>query len=98
MTHQLKGMIAYTAGSIVSKVLEKERFNITLFTMAAGTSISEHTASKPATVQVIEGEGTFTLDGEKIPMHAGTLIVMAAGAKHELHAEKDLAFLLTLSK
>src|SRR5512142_192942 len=89
MDHHLRDMIAYTPGSIVSKVLEKERFNITLFCMAAGTDISEHTASKPATVHVIEGKGTFTLDGKKIAMNPGTLIVMGAGAKHALEAQEN---------
>jgi len=54
----------------VSKELVKtEKSNITLFCMAAGTELTEHTSTKEGSVFVLEGYGVFVLKKEKkIPM------------------------------
>jgi nitric oxide dioxygenase len=50
--------IEYPQEGILSKVLLKdENCQYTLFCLAQGTEISEHTSSRNATVNVIEGEG-----------------------------------------
>ena len=64
--------------------------------MAAGTDLSEHTATKEGLIYVIEGKGTFVLNGEKIKMLPGTFITMSKNAPHSLEAEENTAFLLTL--
>ncbi|HLD73033.1 MAG TPA: cupin domain-containing protein [Candidatus Nanoarchaeia archaeon] len=93
----LKAMIEYPKEGISSKVLSKtERKEVTLFSMAAGTEISEHTSTKEGMVYVIEGEGGFTLQGEKIRMEPGRIIFMEKNAPHSLEAEKNLSFLLVL--
>jgi quercetin dioxygenase-like cupin family protein len=93
---QLKDKIAYRPGGIISEVVQKGGVNVTLFCMSAGSSISEHTASKEAQVLVLEGEGVFVLEGEEVPMRAGTLISFPPEAKHSLRADTDLSFVLTL--
>ncbi|CAD5964468.1 Cupin [Planktothrix agardhii] len=94
----LKDKIQYADAGILSSVLWKnETCQYTLFCLAKGTDISEHTSSRNATVQVLEGEGILTLNGEDIQLKPGIFIVMAANAPHALKAESNLAFLLTLS-
>jgi quercetin dioxygenase-like cupin family protein len=94
---QLKEHIQYNADGILSKVIVKnDNANITLFCMGAGTDISEHTASREGTVYVIEGKGTFMLDGKTIPMQAGTLIHLRKAQPHSLQVEENTSFLLTL--
>jgi quercetin dioxygenase-like cupin family protein len=95
---QLPEQIAYSDKGIVSKVLWKDQScQYTLFCLAAGTEISEHTATRNATVQVIEGQGILTLNRVDIPLKLSTFVLMPAHAPHALKAETNLAFLLTLS-
>lgn len=94
----LKDKINYSESGIFSSVLWKNEIcQYTLFCLAKGTDISEHTSSQNATVQVLEGEGIFTLNGEDIRLEPGIFIIMAANTPHALKAESNLAFLLTLS-
>lgn len=94
----LKDKIQYAAEGVLSSVIWKDNIcQYTLFCLAEGTDISEHTSSRNATVQVLEGKGILTLNGEEIQLEAGVFIVMAANAPHALKAESNLAFLLTLS-
>ncbi len=91
--------IEYPEAGILSKVLLKDNnCQYTLFCLAAGTDISEHTAARNATVNVLEGEGILTLEGAEIKLEKGTFVVMPAHAPHALNAKENLAFLLTLSE
>lgn len=95
----LKTLISYTEGGVTSKVLVKsDVLNITLFCMAAGTDISEHTSTKEGIVHVFEGDGVFTLAGKEIKMEPGVLIHMPANMHHSISATKNTSFLLTLAK
>lgn len=94
----IKSMIEYPKEGILSKVLVKDKnLNITLFCMAAGTDMSEHTSTKEGTVYILEGKGTFTLDREEIEMIPGNIIFMKNNAKHSIEAEKNTSFLLWLN-
>jgi quercetin dioxygenase-like cupin family protein len=95
----LRDLISYSPGGVMSKVIVKsDKLNVTLFCMAAGTDISEHTSTREGTVHVLEGEGTFTLDGEANHMKPGVLIHMRRGQPHSIAVKKDTSFLLTLSE
>ena len=52
---------------------------------------------KKGFVYVIEGKGTFVLEGEEIKMEPGVVIFMDANAKHSLKAEENTSFLLSLN-
>lgn len=93
----IKKLISYSKGGILSKELVKlKSHNLTLFCLAKGSAISEHTASKEGFIYVIEGKGLFWLAGEKIVMLPGVIIYLKRGVKHSLLAEKNTAFLLSL--
>ncbi|MBW4545260.1 MAG: cupin domain-containing protein [Symplocastrum torsivum CPER-KK1] len=95
---QLKDKIEYAETGVLSKVLLKVPYcQYTLFCLAAGTDIAEHTSTRNAVVQVIEGQGTLTLEGQDINLEPGVFVFMPANAPHALKAEANLAFLLTLS-
>ncbi|MEO0538935.1 MAG: cupin domain-containing protein [Cyanobacteria bacterium P01_A01_bin.123] len=68
-----------------------------MFCLGADTEISEHTATRNATVQVLEGKGTLTLNQDAIALEPGVLILMPANAPHSLVAATELTFILTLS-
>ena len=90
-------LISYASGGIMSKVIRKTDYsNVTLFSMAAGTDISEHTAKREGLVYVIEGKGVFTLGGEDIDMLPGVVIFLPKDAVHSLKADGNTSFLLAL--
>lgn len=95
---QLKDKIEYAESGILSQVLLKvEGCQYTLFCLAAGTDIAEHTSPRNAAVQVIEGRGTLSLAGQEINLEPGVFVFMPANAPHALKATINLTFLLTLS-
>lgn len=95
---QLRHSSEYTQNGVLSQVLLKDNHcQYTLFHLAAGTEISEHTSTHNATVHVIEGRGTLTLEGKEITLEPGIFVFMPANAPHALTAKENLAFLLTLS-
>lgn len=97
-TH-LQEHIEYPQTGVLSKVLLKANTcELTLFCLATDTEISEHTSTRHAVVQGLEGKGVLTLEGQDIPLEAGVLIIMPANAPHALRANENLAFLLTLSQ
>ncbi len=99
LTTFLPDIIQYPEKGILSRILFKdENCQYTLFSLAKGTEIEEHTSTRNALVSVIEGQGIFTLNGEKITLKTGVLILIPANAPHALEAQENLAFVLTLSE
>lgn len=96
-TH-LQEHIEYPQAGVLSKVLLQSKIcQYTLFCLAADTEISEHTSTRNAVVQGLEGKGILTLEGKDIALEPGVFIVMPANAPHALRAIENLAFLLSLS-
>ncbi len=96
---QLREQIEYPSAGVLSKVLLKDNTcQYNLFCLAANTDISEHTSTRNATINVIEGRGLFTLSGEDIALKPGVFIFIPANAPHALKAEENLTFLLILSE
>jgi len=96
--NDLKNLIAYPETGIISKIFVKDiHTQQNLFCLAAETTLEEHTSAKNATVIVLEGEGTLTLNQEKIELKQGVVVYMPAHAPHALEAKTNLAFWLILS-
>lgn len=97
-TVQLHEKIEYPEVGVLSKVLIKDAScQYTLFCLAKGTEISEHTSTRNATVHVIEGQGILTLDKQEISLQPNVFVFMSANAPHALKAKENLTFLLILS-
>ena len=93
-TGQLKESIDYSKPGVNRKAIVKDaQPAIALMCLTAGTELSEHTASRIVTLMVIDGRGTFTLEGREIVMEPGVLIHMPANTPHAVRAEENLAFL-----
>ena len=96
---QLQDTIEYPAAGVLSKILVKDNnCHYSLFCLAAGTEISEHSSARNATVNVIEGKGILTLEGKDIVLEPGVFVFMPGKAIHALKASENLAFILTLSE
>ncbi|MBT6689828.1 cupin domain-containing protein [archaeon] len=93
----IKEMIEYPREGILSKeICKDDKLDLGLFCMAAGTVMGDHTSVKTAFVQVVEGDGVFNLEGKDIVMKPGVVILMKAGAVHNLKAIENTAFILGL--
>lgn len=91
--------IEYSEGAIVSKsVLKKETGNISLFAFAKGESLSEHTASFDALIQVVDGRGEIIIAGESHFLKAGQSIIMPANIPHAVKAPEKFKMVLTMIK
>ena len=78
----LDAMIDVAEQGIVSKaIVENEHHKIIHFTLAAGQELSEHTASVPAVIQVLQGKGTVSLGGETARGSAGDALLHAGRAQ-----------------
>ena len=97
MNQNILKQIEYPKSGILSKeVLKNKKTDVTLFCMAKGTEISEHTSTQAGFVYVLDGSGAFTLADKKIDMLPGVLIYMNENEIHSLKANKNTSFLLTL--
>lgn len=93
-TAQLKEWIDYSKPGVTRKAIVKDaQPPIALVCLTAGTELPEHTAPRTVSLMVIEGRGTFTLEGHEIVMEPGVFIYMPAHRPHALRAEENLAFL-----
>jgi quercetin dioxygenase-like cupin family protein len=93
----MQAMMDVAERGIVSKaIVENEHHKLIHFTLAAGQELSEHTASVPAVIQILQGRGTVTLGGEVHEGRPGMLYYMPADLKHAVAADEDLVFLLTM--
>jgi quercetin dioxygenase-like cupin family protein len=93
----LRAMIDVADNGIVSKsIVENEHHKIIHFTFASGQELSEHTASVPATIEIIDGQGSVVLDGVAHEARPGMLFYMPAEMRHAVQAAGDLAMLLTM--
>ncbi len=94
-----KDFIEYPKSGILSKVLLKDKNSqYSLFCLAAGTEIKEHTSTRNAIITVVEGTGNLNLDGQEIALAPGVFVFMPANAPHAVQAQEHLAFTLTLSE
>jgi quercetin dioxygenase-like cupin family protein len=93
----LAELVSYAGESIVSRVLvENSVGTVTIFAFDAGQSLSEHTAPFDALVQVLDGEGTFAVDGKAHRVEAGQILLMPANVPHAVKAAKRFKMQLTM--
>jgi quercetin dioxygenase-like cupin family protein len=94
-----KEVIEYAPTGFKSKVLfEDKNCLYTLMSLSSGKAIAEHSNPRNATVNVIEGQGLFTLAGKEIGMETGVFIFIPANTPHAIQSSTELTFLLTLSE
>ncbi len=96
-TYNLKNLIDYSEGSVVSRTITKGKTgSITLFAFDAGQDLSEHTAPFDALVYVLDGEVVLTVGGKKVVAAEGEAVMMPAGIPHAVLAEKRFKMLLSM--
>lgn len=93
----IESAIEFARDGIVSKtLLDASESKVVLFCMSSGQSLSEHTASMPATIHFLKGSGKIRLGEDEHETKEGLWVHMPAGQLHAIDAEEDMVFLLTL--
>ena len=93
----LAKLVEYGQGAIVSRTLvENDAGTVTLFAFDADQGLSEHKTPFDALVQVVDGEGEFTIGGESHQVSAGQLILMPAEVPHAVRANRHFKMMLTM--
>lgn len=93
----LADLVAYQPGAIVSRTLiNEESATLTAFALAEGQRISEHSAPHTALLQVTDGTGSITIDGDEYELDAGESIVLPASVPHAVEAPSRFKMLLTM--
>lgn len=83
--------------SIISRsLLRGAGVTATVFSFAPGQELSEHTATFPAIIHFLSGEGTLTLAGETMDVRPGAWVYMTANLAHSIVATTPLRMLLLL--
>ena len=94
---RLAELVSVQSGQVVSKTLAQNKaVSITVFAFDKGTEISTHESTGDAMVQVLEGTGCFTVDGEDHLVHPGEALVMPANVPHAVSAPEAFKWVLTV--
>ena len=94
---RLADLVEYSKDSIVSKtVIDKPVGTITLFAFDKGQKLSEHTTPYDAVVQVLDGHGQLTIDGQDKKVSADEIIIMPGNVPHAVTAQEKFKMLLTM--
>ncbi|GMU93748.1 MAG: hypothetical protein AMXMBFR4_28060 [Candidatus Hydrogenedentota bacterium] len=91
--------IQIQTNSIVSKTAyQDEHLKAVLMALDAGQELSEHTASMPAIIHLLQGEARVSLGEDSHELQAGAWIHMPANLKHSVAAITPTVLLLLLLK
>jgi len=69
---------------------------VALFLFEAGAELRAHSADGVVTVQVLQGRLKMTVEEQTHDLPAGSLLVLAPGVKHDVHAAEPTRMLLTV--
>jgi quercetin dioxygenase-like cupin family protein len=83
-------------GTLSRTLHRDDRVKIVLFAFAGGQELSQHTASVPAIIEIVQGDVRVTLDSEEKEMSSGSWIFMEANLPHAVYAKTDAVMLLTM--
>jgi quercetin dioxygenase-like cupin family protein len=93
----LNAEIEIPANGILSRTIYGDAtVSAVLFGFDAGQELSEHTASRPALIQIVRGEARLTLGPDALDARPGTWVRMPAGLSHSVRAITPLVLLLVL--
>lgn len=94
---QLVDLLQYQDGSIVSRVLLKNKGGtVTLFAFDTGEGLSEHTAPFDALVVVTDGEAEVEIAGEIFKVRQLETIILPANQPHAVKATAKFKMLLIM--
>ena len=80
-----------------ARTLVKEGpLRVTMIALAANGTLPAHSTVGPISIQLLEGDITFTAAGSVYPLEMRDLLVISANVEHSATSAKGGAFLLTV--
>lgn len=92
----LKEIAIPDEGTLSQVLYRDDLIRVVVFAFDEGQELTDHTAAKPAIVQVISGRIRLNLDGDPVELGPGSWVRMAAHLTHAVHALEPTVMLLTL--
>src|SRR5690348_1568055 len=86
----------WPSGTHAKTLLKKPDLRVVLIQLEPGARMDQHHADGTISVQVLKGGIKFNAAGESHSLRAGNLLTLAASIKHDVEAQEDSAFLLTI--
>lgn len=83
-------------GQAARTLIRSPDLRIVVVALRAGKTISEHQAAVTASVQTLAGHVRLKLADRTVDLPTGKLLVLGVGLSHDVYAETDSVFLLTL--
>ena len=68
----------------VEVLVDETHLKLATITLRDGESLPTHSTPVPATIQVVSGEGVITVEGEPMRVSAGSVVVLAPEAEHDV--------------
>ena len=85
--------------SIISRTFHQDDLlKAILFSFAQGQELSEHTASVPAIIHILEGEADIKLGIDRFIAHQGAWMYLEPNLPHNVYAKTPLRMLLIMIK
>ena len=80
-----------------ARTLVKEGpLRVTMIALAASGTLPAHSTVGPISIQLLEGDITFTAAGNEYPLEMRDLLVISASVEHSAKSANGGAFLLTV--
>ena len=93
----LRSEVDVPDGGILSRTVHEDPFlSLTVFAFDAGQELTEHSSSRPAVIEILEGHAEIVLDGTTGEVGPGTWIALAPGTRHAIRAVSPLKMALML--
>jgi quercetin dioxygenase-like cupin family protein len=83
-------------GLAARTLIRTSALRVVLVALEAGKAIAEHRTKAAASVQALSGKIRVQLPDRGVDVTAGQLLVLGSGLSHDVRAETDSAFVLTL--
>ena len=83
-------------GTLSRTIHRDDKVKVVLFGFAGGQELSQHTASVPAIIQILQGDVRVTLDGQEKELSSNSWIFMEANVQHAVYAKTEAVMLLTM--
>ncbi len=83
-------------GTLSRTIHRDDNVNIEVLAFAGGQQLSQHTASVPAIIEILQGDARITLDTEEREFSTGSWAYMEANLPHAVYARTDVIMLLTM--
>lgn len=93
----LQNALSSNTGRTAKTLVKDGRLRLTLVAMREGAEMREHTVEGPASFQCLRGNIQVQLGNETIELAANSLLVLDTGVSHNVTAQRDSTFLITIS-